>query len=190
MSFLFHRFQFCAVLFTVPHSVAKQAWPMLSGGGKGRRLPPPTEGPVLAHSTVHVWMPIRGKEHGHLRRVQQSERSLMFASARFWTLAFSKTFAIARERTCEVVRLRIQNGVDFKWTQSCKIHFSNYVNCDYLFINILPECYTSPVFLLIYSVFLLWIEVFRKNVKEKSFYCKDVTNCTIFCLCFWNYWTG
>lgn len=32
---LFHRFQFCAILYEVPHSVAKQAWPKLSGGGGG-----------------------------------------------------------------------------------------------------------------------------------------------------------
>lgn len=94
MSFLFHRFQFCAVLFTVPHSVAKQAWPMLSGGGKGRRLPPPTEGPVLAHSTVHVWMSIRRKEQGHLVWPVQTGRGdchscFLFCEASSFSWSFS-----------------------------------------------------------------------------------------------------
>lgn len=38
--------------------------PSCPRGGQWRRLPPPIEGPVLAHSTVRVWIPYGGKNTG------------------------------------------------------------------------------------------------------------------------------
>lgn len=49
------------------------------GGAQWRRQHPPIEGPVLAHSTVRVWISIQRKEHGHLFwLVQTGQRGLSF----------------------------------------------------------------------------------------------------------------
>lgn len=49
------------------------------GGSSVKTTASCSEGPVLAHSTVHVYIPIRGKEHGHLVwLVQTGQRGLPF----------------------------------------------------------------------------------------------------------------